>query len=174
MRRSQRELLISQESYWTAVRNLDYKLLLIPVAFILLRLWSIIDSTIYIYTNMELSNSIHTFLVYLSVSTTTFVFYILFYFYFIINFSITERTKCGHLVLKTIIAVLLNLKCHYCRVLVILVKGLSMLCCLLCLQRKFERRCFVVRSARHQKSVHTCLCKMSKDIRIILKRILPN
>jgi G protein-coupled receptor 157 len=63
---SQKALNISKDRFWTAVHNLDYKLLLIPLAFLLLRVWSLIDSIIYVYAGQTLQDNVHKPFVYLS------------------------------------------------------------------------------------------------------------
>ena len=61
-------MFVSSERFWIAVHNLDFKLLLVPVAFLLLRIWSFIEAVVYIYMGQHLPDGLHHWMVYLSVS----------------------------------------------------------------------------------------------------------
>ena len=50
------------------IYSLDFKLLLIPLAFLLLRIWSFVDTVNYIYTDKKLSVTVHYAMAYLAVS----------------------------------------------------------------------------------------------------------
>lgn len=60
--------------YWEAVVNkVDYKFLLIPIVFVLLRIWTIIVNIVYIYAQVEPSDLptwLDKTLVYMAVSLT--------------------------------------------------------------------------------------------------------
>lgn len=40
------------DDYWEVMNNIDYKFGAIPVAFILIRIWSLISDIVYIYVRM--------------------------------------------------------------------------------------------------------------------------
>ena len=52
-------MFISSLRFWTAFQNVDYKFLLIPVAFILLRVWSCLMTIIVIYCDCKESVNYH-------------------------------------------------------------------------------------------------------------------
>ena len=41
------------EDYWEVMNNIDYKFALIPVAFILIRIWSLVSDIVYIYAGLS-------------------------------------------------------------------------------------------------------------------------
>ena len=45
--------------FWTAVHKVDYKFLLIPLAFIFLRIWTCIMTIISDYMDMNIHNEVH-------------------------------------------------------------------------------------------------------------------
>ncbi|XP_011404342.1 PREDICTED: probable G-protein coupled receptor 157 [Amphimedon queenslandica] len=57
---------IARDLYKKALHKIDYKLLLIPVAFLLLRIWSQIDVAIYVYIKTSLPTFWHGLFTYLS------------------------------------------------------------------------------------------------------------
>lgn len=60
-------MFVSSERFWNAVHSLDFKLLLIPLAFLLLRIWSFIEAIVYIYMGEHLPDTVHHVIIYLSV-----------------------------------------------------------------------------------------------------------
>ena len=58
----------SQTGIWGAIQKLDYKLFAIPVAFLFLRVWSLVIDIMYVYANHHLAKTPHIVLTYLAVS----------------------------------------------------------------------------------------------------------
>ena len=56
------------EKFWALLHNLDYKLLLIPAMFLLLRVWSCLITFLNVYLYYTPPKYISTILTYLSVS----------------------------------------------------------------------------------------------------------
>ena len=51
------------EDYWEVMNNIDYKFALIPLAFILIRIWSVVGDIVYIYVGHS-PNRLHIGVVY--------------------------------------------------------------------------------------------------------------
>ena len=41
------------EDYWEVMNNIDYKFAAIPIAFILIRIWSLISDILYVYVQLS-------------------------------------------------------------------------------------------------------------------------
>ena len=62
----------SSKKFWSHLHHVDYKLLLIPVVFVFLRIWSVIQSILYDYIGLHVAQvnpHLIQALLYLSVST---------------------------------------------------------------------------------------------------------
>ena len=70
MQRKRTKKFISERRFWQAVNMLDYKFVFIPVAFIVLRIWSCIMNVLYVYSDVgyKLPKGVGNTLIYLSVS----------------------------------------------------------------------------------------------------------
>ena len=73
MQRKRTKKFISERRFWQAVNMLDYKFVFIPVAFIVLRIWSCIMNVLYVYSDVgyKLPKGVGSALIYLSVSELT-------------------------------------------------------------------------------------------------------
>ena len=66
---------VTKQRFWDAVHTMEYKLILIPLAFLLLRIWSCIINIVYVYVGLKVHAVPHQLtlaLIYLSVSQTTY------------------------------------------------------------------------------------------------------
>ena len=41
------------EDYWEVMNNIDYKFAAIPIAFVLIRIWSLVSDIIYVYASVS-------------------------------------------------------------------------------------------------------------------------
>ena len=64
---------VSERRFWQAINVLDYKFVFIPVAFIILRIWTCIMNVLYVYSQVgyKLPKGVGIALIYLSVSELT-------------------------------------------------------------------------------------------------------
>ena len=62
---------MSSEKFWSVLHSLDYKLLLIPAMFLLLRVWTCLNGIFVVYLNHSPPQCISDILVYLAVSLQT-------------------------------------------------------------------------------------------------------
>ena len=64
---------VPEQKFWQAAQLLDYKFMLIPVVFVLLRIWSCIINIVFFYVKVDMSSvpaSVSLALIYLSVSNS--------------------------------------------------------------------------------------------------------
>jgi hypothetical protein len=52
------------EDYWEVMNNIDYKFAAIPIAFILIRIWSLCSDLIYVYARLSPQDLPRSWLVY--------------------------------------------------------------------------------------------------------------